>query len=326
MRRSRTMCLAAAMMVVAVTMTWAERVVLEGILVRVNDRIVTVSDFEERIRQELTQMPDPPTGEQLRQFANALYSELVNELVLLERASEKRLEVDPSQVDAAIANLRTENNLLDDQAWQEALQSSGLTEEQLRGRYARSMLLQRAVQGEVRPTEITEEELRREYEKVKDRYRVPAKVELEQVFLPEAADGSDRNQLEWRARGMVDRVRDGADLKAEATLAGVSLQELGEIPVADCRADLASALEDLDEGDLTDPIPVTGGIQVIRLVRRIPEGHQPFDEVKDAIHRQKSAEAYEGQTLGLVEKLKREYLVEVYPERLERVLDDLGGA
>ncbi|MFV2074350.1 MAG: peptidyl-prolyl cis-trans isomerase, partial [Thermoanaerobaculales bacterium] len=313
-----TMRLAVAMMVVAVTTTtWAERVVLEGILVRVNDRIVTVSDFEERVRQELTQMPNPPSGEQLRQFANALYEELVNELVLLERAAEKRLDVDSSQIDAAIANLRTENNLQEEEAWQNALKSSGLTEDQLRERYGRSMLLQRAVQGEVRPIEITEEELRREFEKEKDRYRVPAKVELEQVFLPEAEDGSDRNQLERRARGMVERVREGADMKAEATLAGASLQELGEIPIADCRADLTDALEDLDEGGLTDPISVPGGIQIIRLVRRIPEGYQPFDEVKDEIHRRKSNESYENQTRGLVEKLKQEYLVEVYPERLE---------
>ena len=38
----------------------AERVTVEGILIRVNERIVTISDFTIRIRQELAQMQAPP--------------------------------------------------------------------------------------------------------------------------------------------------------------------------------------------------------------------------------------------------------------------------
>ena len=89
----------------------AERVVVEGVLVRVNDRIITISDFTERVRQELTQMPTPPNNEELRQFTDMLLDEMVNELVLMERATEKRLTVDDEMVDQAIESLRKENNL-----------------------------------------------------------------------------------------------------------------------------------------------------------------------------------------------------------------------
>ena len=65
--------------------------------------------------------------------------------------------------------------------------------------------------------------------------------------------------------------------------------------------------------------------QVIRLVETIPAGYQPFDEVADDIRRQVSAESYEEQTRGLVEKLKKEYLVEVYEDRLAIVYRNLGG-
>ena len=41
----------------------AERVVVEGIMVRVNDRIVTISEFTERLRQELTQLTTPPSND-----------------------------------------------------------------------------------------------------------------------------------------------------------------------------------------------------------------------------------------------------------------------
>ena len=326
MRHNWWLAAVAVLMTTGAVPAAGERVVLEGALVRVNDRVVTVSDFAERLQQELTQVPEPPAGEELHQFAEMLLGEIINELVLMERASEKRVVVEDGMIDGAMTNLREENNLQDDEEWRQALESSGITEEQLRERYRRTILLQRTVQSEVRPVEITEEELRRQYEQDKERYRVPAKVELEQLFFEESAGNVERDQLLQRARGLVGRVRDGADLRAEATLAGVEIQELGKIPVEDCRPDLAEALQSLENGGLADPLLVPGGVQVIRLVQRIPEGYQPFDEVVTELRRQRSAETYESQTRGLVERLKQEYLVEVHQDRLATILDNLGGA
>ena len=113
---------------------------------------------------------------------------------------------------------------------------------------------------------------------------MPAKVNLEQVYL--ADDGSDSAGLARRARGIVDRVRNGADFRAEATLAGAELQELGAIPADDCRPELKLALEPLDDGGITDPLIIPGGIQVVRLVQRIPAGHQTFEEVVGQIRRE----------------------------------------
>lgn len=322
--RERVIVVLIGALMMALVAHGAERVIVEGVLVRVNERIVTISDFTERLRQELSQMPAQPNNEELRGFTEMLLNEMVSELVLLERAQEKRLTIEDAQVDAAIENLREENNLEEDEAWEEALVSAGMTVEALRERYYRSMLLQRVVQGEVRPVEITEEELRQQYELDKEKYSVPAKVNLEQVYL--ADDGSDSAGLVRRARGIVERVRDGADFKAEATLAGSELQELGAIPVDDCRPELKQALEPLDDGGLTDPLIIAGGIQIVRLVQRIPAGYQPFEDVVGQIRRQRSEESYEGQTRGLVEKLKSQYLVEVHQEYLDVVFANLGGA
>jgi len=322
--RERVIVVLIGALMMALVAHGAERVVVEGVLVRVNERIVTISDFTQRIRQELAQMPTQPNSEELQQFTEMLLDEMVSELVLLERAQEKRLDIDDERVDEAMENLRKENSLEDDEAWEQALASAGMTVETLRERYRRSMLLQRAVQGEVRAVEITEEELRQQYEIDKEDYRVPAKVELQQVYL--ADDGSSSAELSRRARGIVDRVRSGADFKAEATLAGAELQELGAIPADDCRPELKQALEPLNDGDLTDPLIITGGIQIVRLVKRIPAGYQPFEEVVEGIRRQRSAETYEGQTRGLVEKLKNQYLVEVHQEYLPVVFANLGGA
>jgi len=294
--------------------------VLEAVIVRVNDRIVTLSEFRERLRLELGQRTPPLRGEEVRRFAEQLLDAVLQEQVLLERAREKRIEVSDADVDRAIKGLREANDLTDDRVFQKALEESGMTVDQLRERYRQSLLLQRTVQSEVGSVEITTEEVRQEYERLKEQFRVPEKVELEQLFFPVAEDGSDREAVLARARGLVERVRRGADLKAEATLAGVELTSLGEIPVGDLRPELREVLDGLEPGGITDPIATTGGYQVLRLVRRIPAGYEPFEAVKEQLRRRLSQQRYQEQTRGLVERLEKRYLVEVHPELLDLVL------
>jgi len=291
-----------------------ERVVLEGILVRVNDRVISVSDFEDRLRQEMSQLTVPPEGDEVRQFAQRLFSAMTDELILLERAKERRLDVDDHDLDIAIDQLRKENNLLEDEAFRQALESAGLSEESLRERYRQSMILQRVVQDEISFTEVTTEELRRTYEESKESFKVPEKMTLEQLFFEVDEDGSDREQVLNVVRGLVSRVRSGSDLAAEATLAGVELQELGAIPVMDLRAELRAAVEPLPEGGLTDPIATGGGYQVVRVAKRAPAGYQPFEEVKDFLRRRTASERRDEQSLALVERYREEYLVETHPE------------
>jgi peptidyl-prolyl cis-trans isomerase SurA len=326
MKRKVTIALGVAAALSAASLFAGERVVIEAVLVRVNDRIMTVSDFQQRLQIELSQAPAPPSGEALRDCALRLFNSTVDEMVLLERAHEKRLSVDDEMVDRQIDGLRKDNDLLDDEQFEQALRGAGMTVEQLRARYRHQMLITRAAQSEITPTEITEEELRQSYEANKDRFRIPAKVELEQLFFATAGDGSDRDQVLRLATGLVDRVRQGSDMRAEATLAGIEMQELGAIPEGDLRQDLRAVLEGLNEGELTNPLDTGGGVQVIRLVRRIPAGYQPFEEVRESIRRQKSLAAYDEQTRGVVERLKSEYLVEIHEERLAQLISSIGGA
>lgn len=319
--RVRTMAIGALMAVLmTAAVVTAERVVLETILVRVNDRIVTVNDFKIRMRQELGQISPVPQGEELREFTQGLFETMVDEMLLLERADDRRIVVDDQSVDAAIDNLRQENDLMDDEAWRTALESSGMSIDDLRARYRQTILLSRTVQTEIRPTEITEEEVRIKYEEDKNLYKIPAKVELEQLFFPLASDQSNEAEVLRVANGLVSRVGEGSDLQAEATLAGVEVQELGAIPIADLRGDLLQALEGVPDGGFTEPLSTAGGVQVIHLVQRIPEGYQPFEEVEEDIKRRMSANSYQDQSRGFVESLREEYLVEIDENQLEHIL------
>jgi foldase protein PrsA len=312
---------AALFLVTAMTISGAERQVLETILVRVNDRILTVNDFKIRLRQELSQISPVPQGKELRDYTEGLFQSIVDEMLMLERAEDKRITVDDAAVDSAIEGLREQNDLLDDAAWEAALESSGMSLDSLRERYRQTILLSRAVQSEMRPTEITEEEVRAAYQAELDLYKIPAKVEIEQLFFPVASNGSNEAEVERVARGLVKRVSEGSDLQAEATLAGVEVQELGAIPIADLRSDLRQALDGVPAGGFTEPLVTAGGIQVIHVVEWIPENHQPFEDVEVEIKRRMSAKSYQQQTKSFVEGLREEYLVVIDQKQLDHILD-----
>ncbi len=316
----RSVRLVAGLVMAAAVAAAADRFTVEAILLRVNDRILTVSDFRKRVELELSQQRLPLAPDQLRGFAEGLFESIVEETILLERAHQKRLTVDDEMLDRAIQTLREDNNLLDEEAFEAALASTGLTEAGLRERYRENMLLSRAAQSEIQPTQITEEEVRRRYERDKERFQTPDSVELEQVFFPLAEDESNRAEVERIVVGMLERVQAGADLRAEATLAGARLDELGEIPTASLHAELQAELEGMEPGAVSRPLVRPGGLLVVHLVRRIPSGYQPYDVVREEVRRQISQEAMAAQTRGMVERLRKEYLVEENRELLDTAL------
>jgi peptidyl-prolyl cis-trans isomerase SurA len=315
------------LLVVAASTAAAERVLVEAILIRVNDRIVTLSDFSERMMVELSQDRNPPsTPDAVRRYAERIFDALLEEMILLERADEMGITVEDEAVDQYVASIREENQLQDDEAFRQALEQMDMTEDSLRARFREQILLNRAARSEVSEPEITSEEVRRRYERDLERFATPAQVELEQVVFPVAADGSDRAAVEARVRALVERVRGGSDLTAESTLAGVEVLETGAIPVDDLWPELREAVEGLEEGQISEAIERGAGLLVVRLVRRIPAGHVPFEEVRDNVRQQLMIEAYQEQTQGMVERLKEEYLVEVHRDRLDTLLANLPGA
>lgn len=297
-----------------------QRQLLEGIMVRVNDEILTVSEFRSRMEQELAQISPRPEGKDLDDFAATLLQNSANEMILLERAKEKGISADDATIDAAVENLRKENGLEDEAKFEAALKESGLTIDTLKERYRRSFLMSRAAQTEIKPTEITAEELRQIYEKEKEKYAVPAKIHLEQVIFPVKEDGSDLEAVQKRAEALMKRVKDGADLKAELTLAGVKLQDLGEIPVGDLRPELVNMLDKLPLETFSAPLASPGGIQLLRVIKRIPAGFESFESVEKDIRRRESERLFREQQQGLIDKLKKDYLVEIHSEYLPAVV------
>jgi hypothetical protein len=64
---------------------------------------------------------------------------------------------------------------------------------------------------------------------------------------------------------------------------------------------------------------------VIHIIKRIPAGYQPFDEVEEDIKRRMSAQSYQKQTREFVEGLREDYLVVIDQAQLDYILQVVGS-
>jgi len=292
----------------------AERTLVEAIVVRVNERILTVTDLRKRALVRAAETGTPLSPEEIPQFLQ----EALDELCLLERAAELKIEVERADVEAAVASLKEQNRITDETAFEELLANLGLSRAQLEERLTTTITINRTLQKEVGQLPLTEEELRKRYEQEKERFAIPEKVHLEHILFPVKADGSN-TQAQWeRAERFVAAVRGGADfsklLAEELARGDATGGDLGEISVPDLREEVARAIAGLQPSQVSEPFIIPAGVHLVRLVARIPRSYRPFSEVVEQLRNEELDRRYRQRLRSVVDNLKTRYVVELHPE------------
>ena len=292
----------------------AEPKLVEGIVVRVNDRILTTTDIRQRAAERAAE-----TG---RPILPATYPDLVqqaaDELCILERANELKLEVANEEVNAAVQQLREQNNVPDDATFEKTLRSMGLTLEDLKSRLRETILIQRLIKREVGDLPLTEEELRERYTRDKDKFMIGERAHLEHIVVPLATDRSNLDAALAAARRLVSAARASGDFKTlvdqEVSAGHASGGDLGIVVVQDLRPEVREAVANLKVGEISEPFVSSAGVHVVQLLERIPPTPKPFENVVDELRQDELGERYRAHLNAVVTELKKRYIVETHPE------------
>ncbi len=300
--------------VAAATVLGAQPKLVEGIVVRVNDRILTVADMRKRVAERSAETGAPVAPEDYPK----LVTEAADDLCVLERAIELKVEVSDEEVNESIKGLREQNNIKTDEQFEKTVKDTGMTMEQLRARMHDQMLINRALSREMGTLPITEEELRQRYGREKSNYSVPEQVHLQHLVFPVGAAAGDEERVRAQAQRLVAAARSGSDfaalLKQETESGSASGGDLGTVAVPDLRPEVRDAVAKLKAGEIADPFVSAAGVHVVRLVERIPAGFKPFSDVADDLRQRELADRYRNKMHSVVDDLKKRYVVEVHPE------------
>ncbi len=295
--------------------------VLNRIVLRVNDRIATLHDYEKRREAVIADMgrrtQDPEERQRhLAAAGDATFAAMYRELLLESRADQLGIGISDAQIDAAIARIRENFNLKTDQELQAALASSGMTMEQLREQIRSQQRLDEARRRDIEArVQIEEEDLRRYYRKNLEQFRQPEQLQLrEVVVLEEGAPAEERSRVAAEIRTRVLGGGSLADAVAEHAGQGVSnVIELGWVSPGDLDKSLETAIWALPTGSLSEPVPARGGLHIVQVLDRRESRVAPFAEVSAAIEQREQQRVFREEFSKYMAELEQKALIVANP-------------
>jgi peptidyl-prolyl cis-trans isomerase SurA len=304
----------------------AKGTVVEEIVARVNNEIITLSDFQkadEALQAEVAQScqgctPDKIQTEYKEQQKDLLRG-LIDQALLVERAKDMSITVDTELI-KKLDEVRKQNNLPTMEDLQKAVESSGMAWEDYKNQQRNTLLTQEVVRREVSGRmDIGPEEVRQFYEAHKTEFNLPEQVVLAEIFLSTAGrSGEEVEAVRKKAADLHSRLDKGQDFTQLATRysEGSTAKDGGNIGTFQ-RGQLDKALEDavflLNKGQVTDVIETKTGFEIFKVVDHFQAGLQPLAKVQEQIQNKLYMDKMEPAMRDYLAELREESYVMVKP-------------
>ena len=244
---------------------------VEGIAAVVNDQPITTLDVRDRMRLIISSAGVQPTEEMLARIQDQAIRGLVDETLQLQQAAEFDLEVEEAEVDDAIADIATRSGATVQEV-EDDLAASGIDINTLRQQVKAEIAWQILVSGRYRSRiRISDQQI----ETALDRYIQSAsqpQYRLGEIFVEITPQGGEE-----RAVGIIqtiyDQLRQGAPFQAVAqqfsdAASASAGGDTGYLPLSGINAQVAEAVTQMEPGQISNPIRVPGGFQIVALIDR----------------------------------------------------------
>jgi parvulin-like peptidyl-prolyl isomerase len=319
-----------ALMTIALALPAAAEMV-EAVLARVGDRIITRSEYMRRLSADLEQIErtTPPEAVEARKAERrqSLLDEMISELLIRDRTDRLGMGVSDQEVAQAIERLKAQYGIEGEEEFAASLAQAGMTRLEMESRLRDTLRSNKLFARELRArSELTDRELRRRYEREQERYRRPERARVREIILliPDTTDSVIVERLETRAREAHERALEGEPfetLVAEYS-ESPSREEGGAIGVV-ARGELLPALDQAvfaaDAGAVVGPIRTRFGFHLLRIDERIPSEIPAFDEIKERLRREESDAAFQRDLDAYLENLRKEAFVVIHEDRIPRI-------
>lgn len=297
--------------------------VLEGIVVRVGDRIVTRSQYERRLRDifaEIDAAGRPDQAAEARETARKnLVNELISELLIKDRADRLAITVTDAEIKDAITRLKQQYGITTDEQFDTSLKQSGLTRAEMEGRLRDTLITNKVFARELRNrNELTDPELRERYNREKERYRLAERAHLREiVILKPETDMMKIEEARQRAVELGEAARkpgtDFANLASTMSEAATRDKggDLGEIAKGDLVQDLDKAVFAAPSGAILGPLETKSAWHIILVEQRLPSEVPAFESIKDQLRRDASDETFQRDYKTYIENLRKDAYIQI---------------
>ena len=307
--------LAALSILAAAAAAPARAAIIEEIVAKVNNRIITKSEYDQR-NLYLVQQTTKGSQEELQAAKDALLANLITEALLIERA-ETIFDMDRIRT-SLIDDFRKQQNITNDEELETALKEQGMTRKELEEHLMRLAVPNEIINYDVkRKISVSDAEMQAFYDQHRSRWETPTTVTLREIVL--AYDPETREDAMGRARGITTQAREGGDfveLVKHYSEGGTREVDgmLGPVPAKDLHPALNQAAMTLKIGEISDPVDTGRALHVLKLEARTETAVKTLADVKDEVYNAVREEKFRPRFDNYLKKLWKENYVEVEPK------------
>jgi peptidyl-prolyl cis-trans isomerase SurA len=273
----------------------AKPVVVEEIVARVDNEMISLSDYQkadaalhQEVQQDCQGCPQDKILAEYKDRQKNLLRDLIDQRLLVARAKDMNISVETDLI-KRLDDVRKQNNLTSLEDLQKAVESSGIAWEDYKSQMRNSLLSQEVIRREVGSRmDIGADEVKKYYDAHTEEFNRPEQVQLADIFLStEKKTPEEITAIEKQANTLRDRIVAGEDFgtMAKRYSEGPTAQNGGDLGLYE-RGVLAPQIDDavfkMDKGQLT-VIQAKTGFEVIKVVNRFQAGLQPLDKVESEI-------------------------------------------
>ena len=307
--------------------------VVEEIIVRINNSIISLSDLkrsQEQLAAEMSrQDPNAAAGAQPKQ--QDLLRDLIDARLLTQKANELGISAD-ADVIKRLDDLRKQMHAETMEDLEKAAQAQGVSFEEFKQNMKDTILTQKVIQQEVGAhISVTQQEIQECYDQHRAEMQQPEQVRLSEILIstqPAATKGGggagepSSNELVAQAKAKADAIysqlQNGAKFPelAKTNSAGPTAAQGGDLEYFK-RGTLSKQLEDqvfeLKAGQYTEPIRTNQGWVILKVTEHPSGGIPTLKEVEPQIQERLYMTKMQPALRAYLTKLREDAYVDVKP-------------
>lgn len=318
---------AAAPAVPRTTPTQPRSVVLEEVVARVNNEIITTSDLQhmrDGLMEDERQSCAGCTAEQMQAELNArqpdMLRDLIDQSLMVQRAKDMDINVE-SDVVKRLDEIRQENKFTSMEELESKIEAAGVDYEDYKNNIRTQLLVREVMRREVGEHIIIDhEEVLKYYKDHADEFTRPEQVVLREIFInTDKKDASEIPALRQKADSMLERVHNGDDFGelAKHFSDGGTAAQGGELGVFKHDGTLARDIEDqvfkLNRNEVTGVIETKTGFLILQVEQHYASGLQPLDKVENEINNKLYMQKMDPALRDYLKQLRQDSYVDVKP-------------
>jgi peptidyl-prolyl cis-trans isomerase SurA len=276
----------------------------------VNADVITTYQLDRAVeRLVANQNPSsPPSDQELQKLRQEVLEQLINDRLLQQRSKELGLAVTPQEIDAAVADVMTSNNL-DSTTLETALAAEGMTLESYRQQIRDEILRYKLMSQEVNyRARVTSGDVRRYFEENIDQFDTQTRLFVSRISfaLPADLSSGEAARIKEQATKSRQRLLDGAPFDTVLAEAGDMAEGgiMGELVLSDLAATLQQALQNLTTGDISVPTELNQQLHLFIINDRRSGEELAFERAKESIEERLRREKTEERFIEWEEELR----------------------